>query len=187
MEKEFSKLFQNKTKLRKLNYENEAMKNIKLLFSVGSFLLGSFLVVGSLLIKPAFSQDSEKGNNMSTNQGNQDNQHIEASVKSQLLGKEIYTDFCIQCHGANGKGDAINFPPLAGTNRLETNRAKNIAAVKFGLSGEIVINKIKFNGNMPAMGLSNQEIADVMNYVMTSWGNVQTKVVTEKEVEAIKK
>lgn len=183
MEKEFSKLFQNKTKLRKLNYENEAMKNIKLLFSVASFLLGSFLV-GNLLIKPAFSQESKKGNNKSTNQ---DNQHIEASIKSQVLGKEIYTDFCIQCHGANGKGDAINFPPLAGTNRLEANRSQNIAVVKFGLSGEIVINKIKYNGNMPAMGLSNQEIADVMNYVMTSWGNVQTKVVTEKEVEAIKK
>jgi hypothetical protein len=26
----------------------------------------------------------------------------------------------------------------------------------------------------------------VMNYIMTSWGNKQTKIVTEKEVAAIK-
>ena len=35
------------------------------------------------------------------------------------------------------------------------------------------------------MGLSNQEVADVMNYVMTSWGNKQKKKVTEKEVEGV--
>jgi mono/diheme cytochrome c family protein len=44
---------------------------------------------------------------------------------------------------------------------------------------------MKFNNNMPSMGLSNQEVADVMNYIMTSWGNKQRKIVTEKEVAAI--
>jgi mono/diheme cytochrome c family protein len=37
------------------------------------------------------------------------------------------------------------------------------------------------------MGLTDQEVADVMNYIMTSWSNKQTKVVTEKEVATIKK
>lgn len=40
---------------------------------------------------------------------------------------------------------------------------------------------------MPAMGLSNQEVADVMNYIMTSWSNKQTKIVTEQEVATVKK
>jgi mono/diheme cytochrome c family protein len=40
---------------------------------------------------------------------------------------------------------------------------------------------------MPAMGLTDQEVADVMNYIMTSWNNKQTKIVTVKEVAAIKK
>lgn len=105
----------------------------------------------------------------------------------QNPGKEIYTDFCIQCHGANGKGDDKNFPPLAGSDWLTTKRTQSIAAVKFGQSGAIVVNKKTYNGSMPAMGLSNEEVADVMNYVMTSWGNKQSKVVTEKEVEAITK
>ena len=110
-----------------------------------------------------------------------------ATTKAQNTGKEIYTDFCIQCHGANGKGDAKNFPPLAGSDWLTTKRTQSIAAVKFGQSGAIIVNKIEYNGSMPAMGLSNDEIADVMNYVMTSWGNKQSKIVTAKEVETITK
>jgi mono/diheme cytochrome c family protein len=105
--------------------------------------------------------------------------------KNQMPGKEIYTDFCIQCHGANGKGDGKNFPPLDGSDWLIKKRKQSIHAVKFGQNGEIIVNKMKFNNNMPSMGLSNQEVADVMNYVMTSWGNKQRKIVTEKEVAAI--
>ncbi|MFV5687424.1 c-type cytochrome [Flavobacterium sp. ZT3R25] len=107
-------------------------------------------------------------------------------VQSQAAGKEIYTDFCIQCHGANGKGDAKNFPPLDGSDWLTKKRAQSIHAIKFGQSGEIVVNKKKFNSTMPAMGLSNQEVADVMNYIMKSWSNKQSKLVTEKEVATIK-
>lgn len=105
---------------------------------------------------------------------------------NQELGKEIYADFCIQCHGANGKGDGKNFPPLDGSDWLVKKRKQSIHAVKFGQSGEIVVNKMKFNNIMLAMGLSNKEIADVMNYIMNSWGNKQRKKVTEKEVENIK-
>jgi cbb3-type cytochrome c oxidase subunit III len=103
----------------------------------------------------------------------------------QSAGKEIYTDFCIQCHGADGKGDGVKFPPLAGSDWLIKKRKESIHAVKFGQNGEIKVNKIKFNSNMPTMGLSNQEVADVMNYVMNSWGNKQKVKVTEKEVAAI--
>lgn len=106
---------------------------------------------------------------------------------TQSAGKEIYLDFCIQCHGANGKGDSKNFPPLDASDWLKNKRKESIAAVKFGQKGEIVVNKIKYNNAMPAMGLSNQEVADVMNYIMTSWSNKQSKVVTESEVAAIKK
>ena len=108
-------------------------------------------------------------------------------LENQNPGKEIYTDFCIQCHGATGKGDDKNFPPLAGSDWLIKKRTQSIAAVKFGQSGAIIVNKKAYNGSMPAMGLTDQEVADVMNYVMTSWGNQQSKMVTEKEVEAIRK
>jgi mono/diheme cytochrome c family protein len=108
-----------------------------------------------------------------------------AEQNLQMPGKEIYADFCVQCHSANGKGDGKNFPPLDGSDWLTKKRSQSIHAVKFGQSGEIVVNKIKFNNTMPPMGLSNKEVADVMNYIMNSWGNKQRKIVTEKEVEKI--
>ncbi len=110
-----------------------------------------------------------------------------AEQNVQQAGKEIYDDFCIQCHGANGKGDGKNFPPLDGSDWLTKKRTQSIHAVKFGQSGAIVVNKKAFNNVMPPMGLSNEEVADVMNYIMNSWGNKQSKKVTTEEVENIKK
>ena len=115
------------------------------------------------------------------------NKTIITKQETQTSGKEIYTDFCMQCHGANGKGDAKNFPALDGSDWLTKKRTQSIHAVKFGLSGEIIVNKMKFNNTMPPMGLSNQEVADVMNYILTAWSNKQTKLVTETEVAEIVK
>lgn len=110
-----------------------------------------------------------------------------AEQNLQQAGKEIYDDFCIQCHGANGKGDGKNFPPLDGSDWLTKKRTQSIHAVKFGQSGAIVVNKKTFNNVMPPMGLSNEEVADVMNYIMNSWSNKQSKKVTKEEVANIKK
>lgn len=106
--------------------------------------------------------------------------------KSIARGKEVYTDFCIQCHLANGKGNGTTFPPLDGSNWLKNKITESIHAVKYGQKGEIVVNQKKFNSIMPPMGLSDEEIADVMNYVLNSWSNKSTKMITTKEVALIK-
>lgn len=105
--------------------------------------------------------------------------------KSMENGKEIYTDFCIQCHMANGKGDLKNFPPLDGSDWLSKKINQSIHAVKYGQTGEIIVKDKKFNNTMPSMGLSNQEIADVMNYIRNSWSNKQSKMISVKQVEAV--
>lgn len=106
--------------------------------------------------------------------------------KSMSRGKEIYTDFCIQCHMATGKGNGITFPPLDGSDWLKKKRTESIHAVKYGQKGEIVVNGKKFNAMMPPMGLSDEEVADVMNYVSNSWTNKSKKIITVKEVSLIK-
>lgn len=106
--------------------------------------------------------------------------------KSISRGKEIYTDFCIQCHMANGQGNGITFPPLDGSDWLKKKRTESMHAVKYGQKGEIVVNGKKYNAIMPPMGLSDQEVADVMNYVNNSWSNKNRKMVTVKEVSLIK-
>ncbi|WP_395050601.1 c-type cytochrome [Flavobacterium sp.] len=109
-----------------------------------------------------------------------------ALEKSIVKGKEVYMDFCIQCHMANGKGEEKNFPPLDGSNWLSKNVNQSIHAVKFGQTGEIIVNGEKFNNTMTPMGLSNQEVADVMNYIRNSWSNKHHKMISLKQVEAIK-
>lgn len=107
--------------------------------------------------------------------------------KSISRGKEVFTDFCMQCHLATGKGDLVNFPPLDGSDWLTKKRKQSIHAVKYGQTGEVIVKGKKFNNIMPPLGLSDQEVADVLNYVMNSWSNKQKKMVTLEEVKAVAK
>jgi mono/diheme cytochrome c family protein len=109
---------------------------------------------------------------------------LKASIER---GEEIYTDFCVSCHLPNGKGVEKVYPPLANSDYLLKNRETSIRGIKFGMSGEIVVNGKKYNNVMTPLGLSDGEIADVMNYISNSWGNKNDKIVTEAEVSKIKK
>lgn len=101
-------------------------------------------------------------------------------------GKEIYTDFCVQCHLPNGKGVPGSFPPLAKSDYLINALENSIRGVKYGMNGEIIVNGEIYNNQMVAQGLDDEEIADVMNYILNSWGNSHDASVTENEVKNIK-
>ncbi len=87
---------------------------------------------------------------------------------------------------ANGEGLPKAFPPLAKADYLMNKRAESIKAIKYGLSGTIVVNGNTFKGSMAPLGLSDKQVADVMNYITNSWGNQNDKMVTEKEVSEIR-
>lgn len=107
--------------------------------------------------------------------------------KSIARGKEIYTDACITCHLGNGEGVKGTFPPLAKADYLIKFPDMAISAVKYGQKGKIVVNGVTYNGMMPNPNLGNDEIADVMNYILNSWGNKSAKpMITEKIVATIK-
>lgn len=99
-------------------------------------------------------------------------------------GEEVYTDFCVQCHMSNGEGVPNAFPPLAKSDFLN-NIDKSIHALKYGLSGPIIVNGKPYNAVMATQGLDNEEIADVMNYILRNWGNTTDTVVTEDYVNTI--
>lgn len=105
--------------------------------------------------------------------------------KSIARGSEIYTDFCVSCHLPNGEGVEYTFPPLALSDYLAANRKASIRGVKYGQRGEINVNGVTYNNTMMPLGLEDQEIADVMNYVYSSWGNKLEKKITAEEVAAI--
>lgn len=107
--------------------------------------------------------------------------------ESITRGHEIYTDFCISCHLSNGEGVENIYPPLAKSDFLIQKREESIRAIKYGQEGEIVVNKKTYNSNMAALGLSDDEVADVMNYITNSWGNKNDKIVTKEEVSKLQK
>ena len=102
-------------------------------------------------------------------------------------GGEIYADFCVTCHLTKGEGVEGAFPPLASSDYLLNNREESIRGIKYGQRGEIIVNGVTYNNTMMPMGLEDEEIADVMNYILNSWGNTSDRPVTVEEVEAIGK
>ena len=108
---------------------------------------------------------------------------LEQSIED---GKEIYADFCLQCNLTKGEGVKNAFPPLAKSDYLQ-DIDKSIHAIKFGLKGPIKVNGVAYNGNMINQGLDAEEIADVMNYILRSWGNSSDVIITEEKVASIEK
>ena len=97
-------------------------------------------------------------------------------------GARIYNNFCATCHLASGEGIANAFPPLNNSDWLKEKRKKSIAAVKNGLNGPIEVNGEEYNSVMTDLGLTDEEVADVMNYIFTAWDNNIEPPVTVEEV-----
>ena len=104
--------------------------------------------------------------------------------ESYANGQFVYEDFCMLCHMANGKGVPKAFPPLANSDYLEDIKA-TINSIKYGLNGPIVVNGVKYNGVMTPMGLDDQEVADVTNFILNTWGNKYDKLITKQMVEKL--
>jgi mono/diheme cytochrome c family protein len=110
------------------------------------------------------------------------NKPLEQSISE---GKEIYEDFCLQCHLDNGEGVSGVFPPLAKSDYLLNNIDLSIKGIKYGLRGPIVVNDEEYDGIMQNQGLDDGEIADVMNYILNNWGNKYAEMITLDRVAGI--
>lgn len=97
-------------------------------------------------------------------------------------GKEIYETSCQACHQAGGKGIPGVFPPLAKSDWLMADLNRSIRVVTNGLSGEIVVNGVKYNSVMPVLHLSDEDVAAVMSYVRQNFGNNAKDMVTVEQV-----
>ena len=103
-------------------------------------------------------------------------------------GKLLYEDFCVRCHMPDGKGQKDIIPPIAKSDFLFKHMEESIKALKFGgIDGEIIVNGVKYNSRMEKMGLYDDEIADIMNYTLNSWGNKYDKIIKEDYVKSLKK
>jgi nitrite reductase (NO-forming) len=100
-------------------------------------------------------------------------------------GQRTYTNICAACHQPGGTGLANAFPPLAASDYLNADKRRAIAAVLQGLTGPITVNGTTYNSAMPALGLSDEEVANVLTYVYSQWNN-SGQDVTPSEVSAVR-
>ena len=105
---------------------------------------------------------------------------LKASIER---GKEVYNIHCITCHMEKGEGLEGAFPPLAKADYLMADKARSINQILKGASGEMTVNGKTYNGEMPAIDLTDEQVSDVLNYVRNSWGN-KGAAVTPAEAKA---
>ena len=102
-------------------------------------------------------------------------------------GGQVYANNCSSCHQSQGSGTPGAFPPLAKNPVVVGNPNTVIHIVKFGLQGSIKVNGQSYNGQMPKWQgtLSDAQIASVITFVRSSWGN-HAPGVTAAQVTAVK-
>ncbi len=106
--------------------------------------------------------------------------------ESKKRGEEIYMSYCITCHMDKGQGIPGAFPPLANSDYLMADKERAIGIILNGLTKEITVNGQVYFGEMTPQDLNDQEVADVLNFVMNSWGNYG-ETVLETEVTNARK
>ncbi|MCM4150387.1 cytochrome C [Arenibacter sp. N53] len=96
-------------------------------------------------------------------------------------GQKTYYTYCSPCHQKDGKGATGRFPTLNGTEWVIGDKERLINIVLKGMEGSIVVNDEVFNGVMPQHSfLSDTEIADLLTYIRTNFGNDAGEVKAEE-------
>lgn len=85
-------------------------------------------------------------------------------------GKTLFAKNCAACHQANGRGIPGAFPALAGNDFLA------------GAPGDVATVLLKGRGGMPdfSTSLDDAEMAEVLSYARSSWGNRSGAVSTQE-------
>jgi len=101
-------------------------------------------------------------------------------------GEVLFKGTCSTCHEDTGLGLPNVFPPLAKSDYLLADKKRAIGVVVNGLSGPVTVNGSAFNSVMPPMSqLNDDEIANILTYVLNTWGN-SGGVISKEEVKAVR-
>lgn len=103
------------------------------------------------------------------------------AIPRRDYGKPIYLANCATCHQANGMGVPGAFPPLAGSEWVAGTEERIVRIVLHGLQGPIKVAGHDFNNVMAPLGgvLKDEQIANVLSYVRSEWGNTAPEVQPE--------
>ncbi|NBF00726.1 c-type cytochrome [Pseudomonas sp. Fl5BN2] len=102
-------------------------------------------------------------------------------------GAAVYIDNCAACHRTDGHGYTRVFPALAGNPVLQSADATSLIHIVLKGGTLPATHSAPSTFTMPAFAwrLSDQEVADVVNFIRSSWGN-QASVVKPGDVAALR-
>jgi len=96
-------------------------------------------------------------------------------------GQQLFGGTCSVCHQANGEGLSGVFPPLAKSDYIAADPGRAISTVLRGLSGKVTVNGKEYNSVMPPMNqLNDDEVANILTYVLNSWGNAGGRISADE-------
>ena len=102
----------------------------------------------------------------------------------KVVGKRLYTQNCIGCHQSSGMGLAGQFPPLVGSEWVvggdwvgDNHLVKILLA---GMQGPVQVKGQSYNNAMPPWAqLKDSEIANILTYIRSEWGNNAPAITPE--------
>ncbi len=101
-------------------------------------------------------------------------------------GETTYGQICASCHQATGVGVEGTYPPLKNSRWLTGDPSVPISIVIAGMQGEITVDGKVYNGAMQPWGmLSDDDVANVLTYARSQWGNTASPV-TATQVKTIR-
>ena len=102
-------------------------------------------------------------------------------------GKEVYTTFCQNCHMENGQGIAGTNPPLAKSDYLKHPVNDLILLVLKGQVGKVKVNGVTYDTPMlPLDYMTDEQIADALNYAKNYWGNKIAIAIIPSQVKKMR-
>lgn len=111
------------------------------------------------------------------------NAEMQKFAKYIVAGKQLYTIHCSNCHQESGQGLGKLYPPLAKSDYMLADVNRTVCLIKNGIKGEIEVNGVVFNQEMPALDeLTNLEIAEIATYIYNNWEN-ERGFITVMEVD----
>ena len=110
------------------------------------------------------------------------------AAAARARGKAVYESVCGICHNSDGLGKPGQAPALAASEWVTAKGINRLAHIPLaGVAGPIQVCGKEWNLNMAAMGaaLPDEDVAAVLTYIRTSWGN-QAEAVTADDVKKVR-
>ena len=102
-----------------------------------------------------------------------------------VQGEKLYSKHCSNCHQSDGSGLGRLYPPLNRSDYMDRNFEDVLCLIRFGKSGELIVNGEQFNQPMPGIStLSDLEIAEIATYIYNSWTH-ERGIVEVKEANNV--